>query len=83
MMIDIITTYSKPYSVILYSRGMSVDLEVGFTNKREANKCRTKWRKAFSRLDYKNKVSLLLWLRGAMKTHYLRKDQSCRTETKN
>ncbi len=54
-MIEIITTHSRPYYIFLYSDGQAITLAGGFTNKREANKCRSRWRRRWRELPFGKK----------------------------
>lgn len=65
-MIDIITSYSKPYSVMLHTEGLAYELSCGFTNKAEANKNRTMWRQRWRNLPLHQKSELLSHIRNAI-----------------
>ncbi len=65
-MIEIITSYNKPYCVMLHTEGMGYILEDGFTNKRLANKCRTKWRNHFRRIHFNKLANILSQIKSEM-----------------
>ena len=62
-MIEIITTYSKPYYILLQTGGMAFTLAGGFSNKHAANKERSRWRRRWRRLPFEGKSEVLLLIK--------------------